>query len=105
MLWLGHVLFFFFFLFFLGCFALLHASWCKGMVPSAGRLQRHRTAVRLRSWLSPSEQLQTSSDVVHHLFLPHDGEDSTRTSLHLGEPGVLYQVGGKAEAHGQGLQL
>lgn len=55
--------------------------------------------------LSPSEQLQTPSDIVHHLLLTHDGQDSAGARLHLGKPCILDQVGGQAEAHGQGLQL
>lgn len=33
--------------------------------------------------LSPSEQLQTPSNIVHHLLLTHYGQDSAGTSLHL----------------------
>lgn len=86
---------------------LLHAKTlcCWGMLPPAGCtvvLQGHTFPI---VDLNPSEQLQASSDIIHHVLLTHYGQDCAGPRLHLGKPCILDQVSGQAEAHGQGLQL
>lgn len=138
---------------------LRDAPCCWEMLPSAGCTLLPQSHAYPLWGRDPSEQLQTPSDIVHHLLLAHDGQNGVGAGLHLpetggvglvpqscshkaaeniprisshinswttnhngahknstetlrmacfphlGEPRVLDQVSGQAEAHGQSLQL
>lgn len=90
-----------------GCYTLAcqDSPCCCKMLPTAGCMMALQSHAFPTVGFSPSKQFQTPSDIVHHLLLTHDGQDSAGPSLNLGKPCILYQVGGQAEAHGQSLQL
>lgn len=74
-----------FFRSFKGCYTLAcqDSPCCWEMLPAAGCMMALQSHAFPTVGFSPSKQFQTPSDIVHHLLLTHDGQDSAGPSLDL----------------------
>lgn len=68
-----------------GCYTLAcqDSPCCWEMLPAAGCMMALQSHAFPTVGFSPSKQFQTPSDIVHHLLLTHDGQDSAGPSLYL----------------------